>query len=47
MVPAQPSSLIALAMIAGVVLMRTRWQRPGRWLLISGLAALSCSASPR
>jgi uncharacterized SAM-binding protein YcdF (DUF218 family) len=37
---AQPSSLIALAMIAGVVLMRTRWQRPGRWLLIGGLAAL-------
>ena len=37
---AQPSSLIAIAMIAGVVLMRTRWQRLGRRLLIGGLAAL-------
>jgi uncharacterized SAM-binding protein YcdF (DUF218 family) len=37
---AQPSSLIVIAMIAGVILLRTSWQRLGRWLLIGGLAAL-------
>ena len=37
---AQPTSAIVLVMIAGIVLLGTRWQRLGRRLLVGGLAVL-------
>lgn len=37
---AQPSSAIVLVMIAGAILLWTRWQRLGRRLLIGGLVVL-------
>jgi uncharacterized SAM-binding protein YcdF (DUF218 family) len=44
---AQPSSLIAVAAIAGAVLSVTAWKRLGRWLLWGAIAALLvCGLSP-
>jgi uncharacterized SAM-binding protein YcdF (DUF218 family) len=44
---AQPSSLIAIALTTGAVLVGTSWYKRGRRLLIGGLAALIvCGLSP-
>jgi len=44
---AQPSSLIAIALVAGTALVGTTWRRLGHGLLIGGIAALLiCGLTP-